>query len=198
MIWYEEEVKRVEAEKAKLGYEPKTVFYGSSSIRLWTRLYEDFKPFEPVNLGFGGSTLAACVWFFERILCPYQPERIVFYAGDNDLGDGRHPEEVAIFFAQLTAQLHQWFPDVHFYFISIKPSLARWDLINNIRYANQLVKAAIDKAGPSFHYINIGDSMLNDAGKPQADLFEQDGLHLSDKGYGIWNKIVQDYLQSHP
>ncbi|MEO6149861.1 MAG: hypothetical protein ABIP28_06855 [Mucilaginibacter sp.] len=27
----------------------------------------------------------------------FQPERLIFYAGDNDLGDGRHPEEVFIF-----------------------------------------------------------------------------------------------------
>ena len=103
MLWYEDEVQRVEKEKGNLAYEPKMLFYGSSSIRLWDSLYEDFREYKPVNLGFGGSTLAACVWFFDRLVGGYHPESMIVYAGDNDLGDGRHPEEVFIFFRQLVA-----------------------------------------------------------------------------------------------
>ncbi len=68
MFWYEDDVKQLETIKATLSYEPQTIFYGSSSIRQWEGLYEDFKQYHPVNLGFGGSTLTACVWFLERKL----------------------------------------------------------------------------------------------------------------------------------
>jgi hypothetical protein len=97
MFWYEDEVVRLEREISQLAYLPETIFYGSSSIRMWDSLYSDFAAFKPINLGFGGSTLAACVWFFDRVLASQKPGRIVFYAGDNDLGDGRHPEEVYFF-----------------------------------------------------------------------------------------------------
>jgi hypothetical protein len=97
MTWYHEDIKRLEKERAELTYDPKLIFYGSSSITLWDTLYADFKEYKPVNLGFGGSTLAACVWFFEQVVAPYNPEAIILYAGDNDLGDGRHAEEVFIF-----------------------------------------------------------------------------------------------------
>ncbi|WP_431214255.1 hypothetical protein ACQ86N_05210 [Puia sp. P3] len=100
MVWYENEVQRLEKERTSLTYDPKLLFYGSSSIRLWESLYEDFAPWQPANLGFGGSTLAACDWFFDRLLTPFRPSSIIVYAGDNDLGDGRHPEEVFIFFQQ--------------------------------------------------------------------------------------------------
>lgn len=198
MIWYEDEVKRVEQEKSKLAYEAKTIFYGSSSIRLWDGLYEDFKSLHPVNLGFGGSTLAACVWFFDRIISVYQPERIVFYAGENDLGDGRHPEEVFIFFQQIGALVRTRFPRTSFYFISVKPSPSRWNMINNIYYTNTLVKNAIEKQGLPFHYISIVEPMLNSAGFPVKDLFQEDGLHLSDKGYQVWKKVVLTYLLQNP
>ena len=95
MIWYENEVQRLEKEKTALEYEPRMVFYGSSSIRLWETLYEDFREYAPVNLGFGGSTLAACVWFFERLVAGYRPQSILLYAGDNDLGGSRN--EGAVF-----------------------------------------------------------------------------------------------------
>lgn len=198
MIWYEDEIKRIEQEKSKLAYEPKTIFYGSSSIRLWNDLYEDFKDFYPINLGFGGSTLAACVWFFERVLPVYKPERIVFYAGDNDLGDGRHPEEIFIFFEQLAVQINTWFSGISFYFISIKPSPARWNMIDKIRYTNTLVKEAIEKRGTPFHYISIEEGMLDEAGNPVTDLFQEDGLHLSDKGYSVWKSILLNYLLQNP
>ena len=95
MYWYENEVKGLEKERLQLTYEPSTLFYGSSTIRLWDSLFDDFKVFKPVNLGFGGSTLAACSWFFNRVVAPYDARSIVLYAGDNDLGDGRHRHHAA-------------------------------------------------------------------------------------------------------
>ena len=64
MYWYEEDIERLEKYGKETGHNAETIFYGSSSIRLWTSLYDDFKNLKPANLGFGGSTLAACVWFF--------------------------------------------------------------------------------------------------------------------------------------
>lgn len=102
MDWYTDDVAEVTARRDQLTYSPSTIFYGSSTIRLWNSLYEDFKPYKPVNLGFGGSTLAACVWFFDAIVGPFKnAERMILYAGDNDLGDGRHPEEVLLFLKSL-------------------------------------------------------------------------------------------------
>ena len=68
MIWYENEVQRLEKERAALTYEPKLLFYGSSSIRLWDSLNDDFADYQPVNLGFGGSTLAASDWLPTAVL----------------------------------------------------------------------------------------------------------------------------------
>ena len=109
MYWYEEDVRRLEANRVNEEYDPEVIFYGSSSIRLWNSLYLDFPDRKVTNLGFGGSTLAACVWFFERILMDYQPKIFVVYAGDNDLGDGRNPEEIFIFFQQLMVKASKQF-----------------------------------------------------------------------------------------
>ncbi|UAY52722.1 GDSL-type esterase/lipase family protein [Ferruginibacter albus] len=194
MIWYEEDVKGAELQRGKLAYEPETIFYGSSSIRLWNTLYEDFKEYRPINLGFGGSTLAACDWFFDRLLKPFNPKHIVFYAGDNDLGDGRSPEEVFIFFEQFVCSLQRDFPGVPFSFISIKPSIARWDIIDSIRTTNQLIKTYIKNNSSYYYYVNIFDSMLTPEGMPVQDLFDTDGLHLSVKGYDVWKSILQKHL----
>jgi lysophospholipase L1-like esterase len=194
MIWYENDVKKLEALKGTLPYTPETIFYGSSSIRLWVDMYEDLKPLHPVNLGFGGSTLAACVWFFDRIMESYAPRHIVCYAGENDLGDGRTPEEVYIFFCQFLACLQRRFPDVPMTYISIKPSITRWNLEKTVRYTNQLIKAEIDKSNGKYYYLDVFDRMLGANGLPVKDLYEADGLHLTRKGYLIWKEALLQHF----
>src|SRR3954464_8029993 len=190
MDWYEEEVADLIKRRDALPYEPQTIFYGSSTIRLWENLYDDFKDCQPVNLGFGGSTLAACIWFFERIVAPIKSVQNMFiYAGDNDLGDGRKPEEVFIFFEELVTKMNRCYPGMPWYYISIKPSISRWNINDKIKYANELIEAEIQKHD-NITFIDIYDDMLDEDGNPNAAYFEEDGLHLSKEGYEVWKEAL--------
>lgn len=191
MNWYEEDVEEVISERNKCPYDPKTIFYGSSSIRLWSTLYRDFKRFRPINLGFGGSTLAACAWFFDRIMKTLKhPETFILYAGDNDLGDGRHPEEVLFFFREFVLQLRQHYPKIPFYFISIKPSLSRNNIIKEIIHTNSLIRNEIKNSAGNDHFVNVYSKMIDSDSRPIAAYFEEDGLHINKKGYVVWKEII--------
>jgi len=198
MVWYENEVQRLEHERTALTYEPKLLFYGSSSIRLWESLNEDFAGYHPVNLGFGGSTLAACDWFFDRLVSPFNPASIIVYAGDNDLGDGRHPEEVFIFFQQLVSRTRQRFGDIPLAFISIKPSISRWNIVDSIRYTNKIIEDEIKRQANNLHFIDIYHRMTDNAGYPKREFLDPDGLHINDKGYALWKEIILQYLSAKP
>ena len=67
------------------------VFVGSSSIRLWTTLDQDFPGVTTINRGFGGSELADSVFYADRIVIPYHPRMVVLFAGTNDLWAGKPP-----------------------------------------------------------------------------------------------------------
>jgi lysophospholipase L1-like esterase len=194
MFWYEDEIKGLENMRAKITHEPETLFYGSSSIRLWAGLNNDLSEFKPVNLGFGGSTLAACTWFFDRVMMGYQPKRLVLYAGDNDLGDGRHPEEVFIFFQQFAARAAKRFGSLPCYFISLKPSINRWNMVDQFNFTNQIISAEIKNNQPNWHWIDIFSAMLNADGHPNREYYLDDGLHLSESGYQVWKNIIQSAL----
>ena len=168
----------------------RTVFYGSSSVRLWTTLATDFPDADVLNLGFGGSTLEACVWFFERVLVPASPESVVFYAGDNDLGDGRTPEEVYRFFCAFAQKMSHQLPGVPLAFLTIKISPARWNIAHKIRIANGLIAQEIGRY-PNFRAIDTTDPLLDADGRPRRELFENDGLHLSPSGYRVWQQVLQ-------
>lgn len=197
MDWYEEEVMQLIQRRDKMPYQPQTIFYGSSTMRLWESLYDDFKDYQPVNLGFGGSTLAACVWYFNRIIVPLQnPQRMFIYAGDNDLGDGRNPEEVLIFFKELAVEIQQHFPHIPCHYISVKPSISRWNINESIKRTNQLIEAEIKAQNNNLTFLNIYNSMIDKNGYPKAAYFEEDGLHLSKEGYEVWKELLLPQLAS--
>ncbi|MDJ1470420.1 SGNH/GDSL hydrolase family protein [Xanthocytophaga flava] len=189
MFWFEDEVKSLEKKKFLDPLKKKIVFYGSSSIRLWGDIAASFPDYNILNLGFGGSTLAACAWYFERVVVPYHPQSLIIYAGDNDLGDGRHPEEVLLFLVALMEKASLSLKDANVSFLSVKPSIARWDIIDRIRYTNQIIQKEIH-ARSQWHYIDVFTPMLDANGYPRKELFQEDGLHLSVKGYQVWQEVI--------
>ncbi len=184
MTWYEEEVAQLIQRRDALPYKPETIFYGSSTIRLWENLYEDFAGCKPVNLGFGGSTLEACNYFFDRLVTPVKTAKCIYiYAGDNDLGDGKKPEDVLRFFNALTDKIAERFTNINWYYISVKPSISRWSINSEIKRTNELICDAIKLQKGNAHFIDVYKDILDFTGYPRAAYFEEDGLHLSKSGY---------------
>jgi len=194
MHWYEEDIKQLEKRALPQGYVPETIFYGSSSIRMWASLYDDLKELKPLNLGFGGSTLEACVWFFDRVMQPYNPKRLIVYAGDNDLGDGRNPEQVLTYFKQLAALVQQRFGDIPCYFISLKPSIARYLIIDKFKHANSLIENEILKTQNNWQFIDVFKYMVDEMGHPKKEYYQADGLHLTPAGYELWKEVIEGYI----
>ena len=195
MTWYEQDVAAVVKIREKCPYIPETIFYGSSTFTLWPNMYQEFEEFKPLNLGFGGSTLMACNTFFEQIIAPLKkPQRLLLYAGDNDLGDGMNANTVFRNYLLFKSKLRYHFQDIPFYFISIKPSIERFGMVDKIIATNKLVKENINASAGNDFYIDIFNDMLDDNGKPQRKLFKADGLHLSSLGYEIWKEAIMSYL----
>ncbi len=192
MQWYEPEVRALERANRRPaeGSRP-PVFYGSSSFTLWETLAEDFDP-RVLNLGFGGSTLEACDYFFARLVQPVMPRSLLVYAGDNDLADGRSVDEVLRFFLSLAAKVAALPDATPFGFMSVKLSPARVALRDGIRCFNDLVRAQIE-ARPPGYYVDVYSAMVDESGRPRSELFLDDGLHLNREGYRLWGRLLQPY-----
>jgi lysophospholipase L1-like esterase len=162
------------------------VFAGSSTIRLWD-LASAFP--KATNSGFGGSEIRDSTHFAGRVILKHEPRAIVLYAGDNDIKSGRTAEHVKDDFEAFVKVVHRRLPESRVYFISIKPSIARWSLFDFQSKANTLVKQFCER-DERLAYIDIVPAMLGKDGKPLPELFVKDGLHLSPKGYAIFNEAV--------
>lgn len=169
------------------------VFVGSSSIRMWD-VEKSFPGLGVLNRGFGGSQLADAVRYAERIVTPYQPRIVVLYAGDNDLAAGKSPAQLLDDFRQFAAKVHAALPDTRIVYLGIKPSLARWKLIDKVRDTNRRIRqyAARD---PRLVFVDVEPPMLGPDGKPRAELFLPDGLHLNAEGYRIWADLLRPLLK---
>lgn len=198
MFWYQQDLERLAKDIDALAYDPKLIFYGSSTFTLWKELMVLFKDYQPLNLGFGGSTLASCTWFFDRVFENIENiEAIIIYAGDNDLGEGRHPEEVILFLENLLAKVRKKYGDIPFTCISIKPSFTRWHLCKSILFTNQNIKNIMQRDS-NFHFVDIYPAMLGANGSPKPEYFVEDGLHLSPKGYELWLKTLLQHPNIFP
>lgn len=197
MEWYEADVRALEQARATQSLPPDpAVFYGSSSIRLWRTLARDLGTARAVNLGFGGSTLEACVWFFERLVPPTRPASLVVYAGDNDLGDGQTPHQVRSRFEALANKVERDLAQIPFGFISVKPSPARLGLLDKIADANEMIRRALSRHPRGF-YVDVFTPMQGPNGRPRPELFLDDGLHLSSAGYRLWATILRQHRDQY-
>ena len=172
------------------------LFVGSSSIRLWTTLAEDFPGVKTINRGFGGSQIAHSTRYADRIVIPYQPKTIVFYAGDNDIADGKSPEKVLADYKAFVEKVHGALPETRILFISIKPSIKRWTLVDKMREANRLIKDYTQNS-EKLGFIDIFDAMLGADGTPRTELLREDGLHLTPAGYEVWREAVKEHLKAN-
>ena len=168
------------------------LFVGSSTIRMWD-LEKYFPEFETINRGFGGSQFVDVLYHAHRIVLPYRPKTIVLYAGDNDVARGKGAAWVFADFEALIRRIRHAMPDVPIFVLSIKPSVARWELWDTMRQANALI-AAFAEGDPRLTYVDGARPLLGPDGRPRADLFIEDGLHFNAQGYAIWTALLTPLL----
>lgn len=169
------------------------LFVGSSSIRFWDTA-EWFPLRTVINRGFGGSHISDVNHWVDETVLRHAPDVVVFYAGDNDIGADKPPVQVQEDFLEFTSLVLSEQPDTEIFFISIKPSLARWSLWPQMVEANELIRAYTDD-NDNLHFIDVAGPMLGADGEPVPELFVQDGLHMTDEGYEIWTDVVGTALE---
>lgn len=161
-----------------------TLFVGSSSIRFWFGIDQDFPGRKIINRGFGGSTIADVNYRFDAVVGRYKPRQIVFYAGENDIDLGMTPEATAAQFDAFMQRKREVHAATPVFFIAAKPSPARWQQYAAQSDFNHRI-AALAKREPDLVYIDIAAPML-EKGRPKPSLFISDQLHMNQQGYAIW------------
>jgi len=191
---WEESIRAFEDWDCKNSFPSDAVlFVGSSSIRLW-RTHECFPEFPVLNRGFGGSQISEVNYYAGRIVLPYEPKVIVFYAGDNDIAAGKSARQVLDDYKAFTELVHAKLPQTRIIFVCIKPSRSRWTLWPVMSEANAMVRELCGKDSRLF-YFDAASPLLDSEGLPKVEFFLSDKLHLNGRGYEVWTRLLRPLVK---
>jgi lysophospholipase L1-like esterase len=169
------------------------LFIGSSGIRLWKTLAQDFPEHRVINRGFGGSHIADATHFAERIVFPYAPRLIVLRSGSNDLQANKKPEQVAADFKAFVEKVRGKFPDLKIVFVEMNPTIARWKNLAKEQTTNKLIADYIGQT-PGLVFVSTSAQFLGPDGQPRAELLATDKLHFSPAGYKVLTALLKPVL----
>jgi len=176
---------------------PVILFIGSSSIFFWNTLDNDFAdvPGRFARNGRGSRTLHDVAANVQTEIVGLSPDKVLVYGGSIDLHEKepRTPEQVFADFLSLCDEVHATLPKTTIYFISCKPSIAKWEGIEADVKLNGLIRQMAAHE-PGVKYIDVFNPMLDSNGQPIPKLFAKDKNHLSRDGYALWTKIIRPYL----
>ena len=169
------------------------IFYGSSTIRLWKSLNQDFKDVDVINLGFGGAYIDSLSKNFNLLINFLNPKAIVIYLGGNDLNLSLSPEEVIFKIKKFVEKINEKYPNANIGYITIKPSVERKNKLSDIKKINKGVKL-IANDFPNLVYIDVYNKLLV-KGEVTSKFLLQDGLHLNKEGYKVLTRAVKEKIK---
>ena len=170
------------------------VCVGSSSMGKWdSRMREDLSPLTVISRGFGGSMFSDVNDHFHELITINQPRAILLYEGDNDSAKGKSLEEIIEDFETFRSKVTALNPDLRVYVIGVKPCTKHWEIWPFVCEVNLALKK-ICEADPYYSYIDMGEALLDADGQTQTELYQEDGVHLSDAGYDLWAGAVKALL----
>jgi lysophospholipase L1-like esterase len=151
-----------------------------------------------VNRGVNGALLADLAAFAPQLVAAAQPSLIVVSAGTNDIGAGATADDVLAAFRKLVANVRGVLPDVKIAFLSITPSIRRWDQFDRQQQANAAIRALIESGagGSGLDFIDVNAAFLGPDGKPAPECFVDDQQHPSTIGNGRRAAILGPRLES--
>ena len=203
---YEKLIEEYEQQPIEKG---KILFYGSSGFTRWKPKY-DHRPLDEdirmkdgspaaVNHGFGGSTIEEGLYYYNRMVKPWEPRAIVLRFYPNDISYGYSPVEIVYLLAQFCKWARADFPGVKLYLCDAMPHKR---FVNSVMWQrlakqyNKLLKTYCDEnedciyvcqsAWPGF-YNDPADA--GDYSKIRQDIWVEDEMHLTQEGYDSYRDL---------
>ena len=190
---FSKEVEKIQQRSLDKGLNEPVIFIGSSSIRMWSTLEQDFPDVPVLNHGFGGSEYSDLLKYREQLIEEFEPSMVVVYSGDNDIANSQVPSQIAEKADRFVDGLRREASGALVIILAAKPSMARWELKDKYQELNEQLKKVAENYDHVV-FVDVWNPMLKQNGEVNPKLFIEDGLHMNEKGYKIWKNLLLPYL----
>lgn len=180
----------------KTPIEHSTLFYGSSTFAHYVNIEKDFKKYNAINAGFGGSTSDEALYHYDSIVKRFNPDILVFYNGDNEPVCGYTYKESIELFEAVFDKYHNDYPDGFIIILGTKSSFARKEYFDYVVKMNKWEKEYASKHKNYVEYVDMMDIWYTN-NDYNLDYFCEDKLHYNDLGNEIIFKRVSKIIDSH-
>ncbi len=191
-MWrFYEELERIDK---KIPPKHCTLFLGSSTFAHYVKIEDDFKDYNAINAGFGGSTSDEALFHYERIVNKFNPDILVFYNGDNEPVCGYSLKETIYCYKTIFDKYHKEYPNGRIIIVGTKSSFARKEYYDYVQSLNKWEKNFADKHYYC-DYISTKDIYYKD-NDYNFDMLCDDKLHFNDLGNELLHKKIVDVIES--
>jgi hypothetical protein len=200
-IWkdcLENAVQEYEKESVEKG---QILFYGPSHFTRWAPKY-GMKPLREcllgasgapcaVNRGFGSSSAEHQLYYYSRMVRPYEPKVLVYTSHGNNASFGYSDEEAWELAQRVIAWARTDFPGIEIVLVGAYPSrdMTPENEAEKRRY-NAMVKAFADST-PNCRFIDV----LDHEPFRRKDVYVEDGVHFNQTGYDLCAEFYKEALK---
>ncbi len=167
------------------------VFIGDS-LTEWFDWQRRFPDYTVTNLGVSGEPIEGLLERRDRIRSQLDdPGYIFLMTGINNIAMEQY--DITDSYREIVKDLSTWYKKSKIVVQSILPVYLAWVSDNVIKDVNR----SLAEIARAFHaeYLDVYGLFVDSKGDPRSGYLQDDGVHLSGKGYEVWADEVERFLK---
>jgi lysophospholipase L1-like esterase len=166
------------------------LFLGDSLIEFFD-WQERFPGHGIENLGVAGEPVEGLSSRLDGIIRKYPSADLIFImTGINNVA--MEDLDILDTYRGILGKLKTAYPDAGICVNSLLPALVEFIPDDSIQRVNNSLKELAGESGGE--YLNVYSLFVNEKGQPRKDYLLDDGVHLSNRGYAVWSRALENII----
>jgi len=171
----------------------KNIVFIGDSLTEWYNWQKRFPEHRITNLGIAGEPVESLLDRRDRIRASIDdPDFIFLMTGINNISIEQY--DIIGHYREIVRTLTTWYKKSKVVIQSILPVALEWISNNAIRDTNRHLEQIARQFGVEF--LDVYSLFVDSKGNPIIEYLQDDGVHLSSKGYEVWAQEVEHFLKN--
>jgi lysophospholipase L1-like esterase len=175
-------------------YAMKNIVFIGDSLTEWYNWQKRFPEYRITNLGISGEPVESLLERRDRIRASIDKPCFIFLmTGINNIAVEQY--DIIGPYREIVRNLATWYKQTKVVIQSILPVSLEWISNNAIRDTNGHLKQIAREF--NVEYLDVYTLFVDSKGNAKKEYLQDDGVHLSSKGYDVWANEVERLLKKY-